>query len=1034
MHLNEKHNTGILDWSEYVFSISVIALLSLSSFPAEAAPKNWVPDGFKLQTFAEPPDATYPTGMAVSPNGEVYVSVDLNSSLDRKPNRGKIIRCVDTDGDGVADEYTDFVANIDSPRGSCFVGDTLYVIHPPFFTAFRDTDDDGVADEKVELIKGLGFDLSFRGADHTSNGARMGIDGWLYLAIGDYGFTNAVSLSGSSLYLHGGGVVRVRPDGTELEPYSLYTRNICDVAVSPALDVFARDNTNDGKGWNTRLHHFSSLADHGYPRLYKNFPDEHLQPLADYGGGSGTGAYYLDEPGFPETFNDTLYTCDFTTKHVYRHPLEQTEATFRAKQEPFYSIQAIDMDVDGFSRIYVNDWNGGGYTYKNPSVGSIAMITYPGLEPAQFPDLKNARDEELLEHLVSNSAVCRINTQWEIFKRGRNEIFFEGLKDLTSDSSASLYGRIAALFTLKQLYGSHSHSFLVKLVEDVSMREFALRALSDRKSEISGVPAEPFLNGLSDDNPRVRLQSIIGLTRLGRTEFASRILQLAVDAPVKQELSGGQYDNNRTIPHIARKAIAKMQASDVCLAALHDSTLRIPALACLREIHTSDAVNGLITELEATSDAALKVDILQALFRLYYADKKWDGKKWWSTRPDDRGPYFEPVLWAESDRIRSAVEHHFSEISDDDQPALLIEMRRNRIDPSSFELNAVVDEVQAWVEAVNPGSMAIDPLKNAAVSANQPTGIRAAAFYALGRVVGIDSFQAQLQVLESWNQSGADEKAFSQITRDFVYSSEHLKKPKMLQALPNRARGFRRQLLLMICLNLFDSPLSNDYIKSIAQGVIDKNRDRIEFVGAVGEMGLDQYREDVLRATQSDRDELARAGKEALARLESIARLDGVEGSKIVGDMSNDEIRQALGDFGGDLPLGEQIYSKQACVACHTTEQDQPLKGPYLGDAGSKWTRDDLIQSVLKPSEVVAQGFQTQWLEMKDETIFEGFVTEEKDGQIELRNVAGVAIRIPVSEIAQRGLRKTSMMPEGLVSTLTVRELASLIAYLQSLK
>ena len=197
-----------------------------------------VQEGFKVVTFAKPPQITYPTGVAASGNGEVYVSVDLNSSLDQKANRGKIVKCVDTDGDGVADKFTDYVPDIDSPRSSCFVGDTLYVVNPPFLSAFRDKDNDGVADEKVQLVTGMGFDLSFRGADHTSNGVRMGIDGWLYLAIGDYGYVEAKGRDGSTLHLRGGGVIRVRPDGTELENYALYARNIYDVAVSPKLDFF----------------------------------------------------------------------------------------------------------------------------------------------------------------------------------------------------------------------------------------------------------------------------------------------------------------------------------------------------------------------------------------------------------------------------------------------------------------------------------------------------------------------------------------------------------------------------------------------------------------------------------------------------------------------------------------------------------------------------------------------------------------------------------------------------------------------------
>ena len=113
----------------------------------------------------------------------------------------------------------------------------------------------------------------------------MGIDGWLYIAVGDFGMTNSTGTDGRTITLRGGGVARVRPDGTELEIYSYHTRNHCDVAIDPYLDMFVRDNTNDGKGWNIRLHHFTNLSEHGYPRLYQNFADEAVKPLLDLGGG-----------------------------------------------------------------------------------------------------------------------------------------------------------------------------------------------------------------------------------------------------------------------------------------------------------------------------------------------------------------------------------------------------------------------------------------------------------------------------------------------------------------------------------------------------------------------------------------------------------------------------------------------------------------------------------------------------------------------------------------------------------------------------
>ena len=47
------------------------------------------------------------------------------------------------------------------------------------------------------------------------------------------GSTKAVGKDGTTLSKRGGGVVRVRPDGTEMEIYSWGQRNIVDVAIDP---------------------------------------------------------------------------------------------------------------------------------------------------------------------------------------------------------------------------------------------------------------------------------------------------------------------------------------------------------------------------------------------------------------------------------------------------------------------------------------------------------------------------------------------------------------------------------------------------------------------------------------------------------------------------------------------------------------------------------------------------------------------------------------------------------------------------------
>ena len=191
---------------------------------------------------------------------------------------------------------------------------------------------------------------------------------------------------GTTLQYRGGGVVRVRTDGTGLEVVSRGQRNIYDVAIDPYLNLFTRDNTNDGDGWDVRLSHVVPTGHLGYPSLFKNFADEIVQPLADYGGGSPTGSLYLQEPGLPAPYGDALYTCEWGREGVFRHPLEPKGAGFKAGQEPFVMLpRPTDIDVDGQSRIFISSWRGATFTYAGPNVGYVIRVTDPGATRAAVP-------------------------------------------------------------------------------------------------------------------------------------------------------------------------------------------------------------------------------------------------------------------------------------------------------------------------------------------------------------------------------------------------------------------------------------------------------------------------------------------------------------------------------------------------------------------------------------------------------------------------------------------------------------------------
>ena len=156
----------------------------------------------------------------------------------------------------------------------------VWVLHPPFLSVFRDEDGDGASDRQEVLVSGLTTSqIDERGGDHTTNGIRMGIDGWIYIAVGDYGFHGAKGKDGTTLSQRGGGILRVRPDGTELEVFAIGLRNPFAIAIDPYLNLFTRDNTNDGAGWDVRVSHLIQTADYGYTQTVRQLPRrDHAAP------------------------------------------------------------------------------------------------------------------------------------------------------------------------------------------------------------------------------------------------------------------------------------------------------------------------------------------------------------------------------------------------------------------------------------------------------------------------------------------------------------------------------------------------------------------------------------------------------------------------------------------------------------------------------------------------------------------------------------------------------------------------------------
>jgi putative heme-binding domain-containing protein len=1013
------------DWRDGIVLVGyMIRNAAILLFGAVAGSAIAEPEGFTLREFAGPPNADYPAAITAAANGDVYVSSDQNGSLGHKKDFGRIIRCRDKNGDGKADEFVHFVPIVDSPRGGHFVGETLYLIHPPFLSSFRDTDGDGVADERKQLLSGLGGGIEHpRGADHTTNGVRMGIDGWLYVSVGDFGTTPAKGTDGSSYTLQGGGVIRVRPDGSQVEPYALMVRNICDTAISPELDLFSRDNTNDGKGWNTRFHHYTALGDHGYPRLYQNFADEAITPLADYGGGSGTGALWLSEPGFPAEFTDALFSTDWTTGTVHYHPWKRSGASFKVEQKTFVKLpRAVDIDVDGNSRLYLADWRGGAFKFAGAGkpVGMIHQVVFTGATPAKYVDVTKATDADLVKLIASASAVQRLESQREILKRGKKPAFTDSIFAIASDAKQSIAIRIAAIFTYKQLYRTEGNKLLVKLTGDATLREPALRAMTDALNELKDVPVAAYVDALKDKNPRVVLQALIGLERLKAKDAVPAIFAASRD--------WHEEGDSPRLQHTAMQTLASLKNIPACLEASGDAATRKLALLALQRIHRMDVVNGLISLFEKSADSDQRFDLLSALARLSYQEKEWDLKSWWNTRPDDRGPYYEPVEWEGTAKIRPMIEKGFGMISPTRQNELLTVLGKNRLPVSALKL-AGVDPVLVALGAKQMDRPQLMLLVEAAKDSKRPLAQRVELYKALIKAGEKESMDFRLDVLAVWTQDKNPTAVTTQCVNDFVNSPERGKQIPALRKIAAKQGNAASRIAWMAMLTVLNSPLADSKAKQQVQSEVQKNPREVGFFQAIEELKLKGFDPQIEAGMQWDNAELVNAAKAA-----KTAVAGAMHSGKKVAELPISDVVNAAMTGKGSVSDGARFFTTQGCIACHAIDPKAEQKGPYLGAAGAKFSRDYLIESVLDPNKVVAQGFQTSLIKLKDGNAKIGFVTNEADGVIELRDIAGQVSRIKRADVAEETHLPNTMMPPGLGTDLTLEDFTSLIEYLVSLK
>jgi putative heme-binding domain-containing protein len=881
----------------------------------------------------------------------------------------------------------------------------------------------------------------------------------------------------------GGAVLRTNIDGSFVQIFAGGLRNPYDIAFNREGELFTYDSDMEwdvGLPWYrpTRVNHVIAGAEFGWRSGWAKWPayyPDSLGSVLDTGRGSPAGIEFYNHNQFPARYHNALFACDWSQGRILAIRMTPEGGTYSAKSEVFlegHPLNATDLAVgpDGWLYFCTGGRGTEGGLYRvvwtgkpaaEPKYGGVMeAIHQPQLQSAwarqKIATIQQSMGAEWDRQLVAaaeslrNSVTDRARTL-DLMQLVGPFPSAKLLLSISNDPKPELRAKAAYLMGIHA--DSSSKSRLVELLADADAQvrrtaceslvrggyqppaerlakllaepnravawaaARALQTLPIEKWErliIDGKTTAVFLNGapalLALDPPDATIDAVLTrASELMRGELSDpdfvallRVLQLGLER-------GHLHRHN--VPELCRQLAQEYPASEPLDREQRINRELIRLLAYLQE---GSILPRLMSELKRKLPIEERVQI--AAYARFF-------KEGWTTeRKLKLLEFYETAHSVEGGHSFAGYIDNFArdfvaEFSDEEKADVLANAAR-------FPHHAV------WVLAAlaeHPGNDTIAELiklDKKLLDEESPEAKRlgTAIVAVLGR--------------------SRDPEAMAHLRRQYDERPE--RREDLAMGLAQSPSG-ENWAYLVRSLSIVDGVAAQEVLNQLFAA--DRSIDEPEPVRQVilcglrlGDNGgpvaiklLNKWVSDDVAGQDEEWDSALAAWQkwfeekypdQSPARLPEEAAAAKWSYQELVGYLSANDVPS------GDAANGAKVFQKAQCAKCHRFGGRGEGVGPDLSMVSQRFQRKEILQSILFPSQVISDQYASKTVVTNDGKSYTGLVAPVGDDAIVVLQSNGEKMTISNDEISETAPSKKSAMPEGLLNSLTLEEIANLFSYL----